>query len=110
MRTDKSQTKKGMKSYTYERWYKCFEGCVCAKCYDRLVIAPTKPFNILFKRNAYHLKENPRKGRCERCGKIGKTELHHMIYGKNPLEFTIEVCRRCHIAIHKARKLLVKNH
>jgi late competence protein required for DNA uptake (superfamily II DNA/RNA helicase) len=50
--------------------------------------------------------EYDRKGYCESCYKVGRTELHHMIYHyktsevrANPslvLENTIELCFKCH--------------
>lgn len=40
---------------------------------------------------------------CDNCGKHGKTDLHHRDenqYNNNPLN-VIEVCRSCHIKIHR---------
>jgi len=58
---------------------------------------------IVFKGKCTRLKENPRKGICQLCGRsvhkgeIKYTNLHHFKYdSKNPLANTIELCVRCH--------------
>jgi len=68
-----------------------------------------------------YLPSNPRKGKCECCGKvvgeeIKTTQLHHMWYAyqpetvkKNPilvLDNTIEVCYGCHQVADAIRALL----
>ena len=62
----------------------------------------SKP-QILFKGKYTRLKENPRTGICQLCGRsvakgeIKYTNLHHYNYdSKNPLANTIELCVRCH--------------
>ena len=68
--------------------------------------------NILAKFVAYYkgiklrFRKNPRKGRCECCGRRGRTQIHHWIYlepkekvKKNPklaLKGTSELCPLCH--------------
>jgi len=68
--------------------------------------------NILAKFVAYYkgiklrFKKNPRKGRCECCGRRGRTQIHHWVYlepkekvKKNPrlaLKGTSELCPLCH--------------
>ena len=68
--------------------------------------------NILAKFVAYYkgiklrFKKNPRKGRCECCGRRGRTQIHHWVYlepkekvKKNPklaLKGTSELCPTCH--------------
>jgi len=58
---------------------------------------------LVFKGKYYRLKENPRKGICELCGRsvakgeIKTTNLHHYRYdSKNPMKYTKELCVRCH--------------
>ena len=42
----------------------------------------------------------PRTGKCSRCGKKGKTHLHHERYDpKKPVAHTVELCASCHSII-----------
>ncbi|MGI0041848.1 MAG: hypothetical protein ACRD94_07790 [Nitrosopumilaceae archaeon] len=51
------------------------------------------------------LKENPRKGKCLDCGKVGLTNMHHTKYDENnPLLHTIELCVGCHQRQHRIMK------
>ena len=52
---------------------------------------------LWFKNKSINLKENPRTGICSWCGRIGKTDIHHIQYHDNdPLKDTIELCAVCH--------------
>ena len=43
----------------------------------------------------------PRKGICTKCGKKGRTSLHHTEYDlNNPMAHTIEICQACHLGEH----------
>lgn len=54
-----------------------------------------------FKGKRLLAKEDLRKGVCSKCGKKGRTSLHHLEYdGNNPLYHTIEICQGCHIREH----------
>lgn len=56
---------------------------------------------ILFKNKRIILNYNPRKGICQKCGKNGRTNLHHIQYDDNdPLAHTIELCVGCHRKEH----------
>ena len=62
------------------------------------------PRKIRFKDKRIILKENPRKGRCLKCGKIGRTNMHHQQYDESdPLKYTIELCTSCHMKIHNRK-------
>ncbi len=66
---------------------------------------------IEFKGKNISFKENPRTNICSKCGRKYPDELkeqtclHHLDYDpKNPLAHTIELCRGCHITLHKKGK------
>lgn len=96
-----------------ERWRLNEGKYYCQKCYGRLVgnkkyynpikqkifnaIHNPKRIRLNFKGKTIMLKENPRKGICERCGFIGYTHIHHIQYhDDDPLKDTIELCASCH--------------
>jgi hypothetical protein len=62
---------------------------------------------LRFKDKYIMLKENPRTGKCSKCGKeigidIKQTQMHHIEYHENdPLKDTVELCVRCHVREHK---------
>ncbi len=61
----------------------------------------TNKFAFRYKNKTIYLGYNPRKGVCLKCGKEGKTVLHHEKYDdQNPLAHTTEVCYKCHKKIH----------
>jgi hypothetical protein len=52
---------------------------------------------IKFKGREIFIKNNPRKGIYQQCGKTGYTHLHHEQYDDNDiLKHTIELCPGCH--------------
>lgn len=54
-------------------------------------------YRILFRGKRVYLKENPRKGFCMKCGKTGKTNIHHEKYDDaDPLKYIVELCISCH--------------
>lgn len=67
----------------------------------RLFYHPIRsPRRILFKGKRLDLPFNPRKGFCQVCGYIGKTDMHHFEYHQDdPLRGAIELCNRCHAKI-----------
>jgi len=85
-----------------EIWYKYNDGYICSKCRLKLLYHPKwnpiyGPRRLQYKNKRVLLKDNPRKGICEWCGKIGKTNIHHIEYHDNDiLKDTIELCPRCH--------------
>jgi Zn finger protein HypA/HybF involved in hydrogenase expression len=54
------------------------------------------PKRMLFNHKRLVLDSIPRKGICSKCGKKGRTHLHHEDYGLHPLDNTIELCPSCH--------------
>lgn len=58
---------------------------------------------IRFKDKTIRLKENPRTGICYFCNKQNCiTHIHHLEYDdKDPLKYTIELCRSCHSKWHR---------
>lgn len=45
--------------------------------------------------------KNKKTGKCKRCGKTTKTQIHHIRYNvNNPLKDTIELCINCHKKEH----------
>lgn len=102
-----------------EHWYYHNGKIYCQKCRDRLFKDPkwnpihskkynpiNNPKRIVFKDKRILLKENPRKGKCKKCGKkigegIKRTHMHHKKYdAKNPLAHTKELCISCHAKLH----------
>jgi len=89
---------------------------LCKKCYAQYFDNPVHhPLythkRIQFKNKQIALKENPRKGICDLCGKkngdqyinkknrvaIVNTQIHHLEYDEaEPLAHTIELCESCH--------------
>ena len=59
-----------------------------------------------YKDKMISLKENPRKGICEHCGKTElehgrQLDLHHIEYDdNNPTANIIELCHECHMKLH----------
>jgi hypothetical protein len=52
---------------------------------------------ILFNGKRIYLKENPRKGFCMECGKVGMTNIHYEKYDDtDPLKHIVELCVSCH--------------
>lgn len=51
---------------------------------------------VLFKGKRVYLKESPRKGICMKCGRVGRTDLHHEKYNDEPLKHIVELCPSCH--------------
>ena len=76
---------------------------LCFRCYQRSINAPkwnkiNQPKCLYFKGRHLLLKTILRKGLCSKCGKNGKTHLHHEEYDdSNPLAHTIELCASCHM-------------
>ena len=85
------------------QWYNHNDKWHCKKCNNSLFTNPkhhpiTNPRKIKFKDKFVMLKENPRKGVCCKCNKIGLTHIHHTEYDdNNPLKNTIELCPSCHM-------------
>jgi hypothetical protein len=52
--------------------------------------------------------EKVRNNQCIKCGKIGYTHLHHVIYhDDNPLKDTMELCASCHaVETWKTRRVM----
>ena len=80
---------------------------LCQRCHNRYVGNPKwnpihNPKNnkrrYYFNGKVIYHEINPRKGVCDKCGKVGgKTDMHHERYDpNNPLAFTIELCSSCH--------------
>lgn len=77
-------------------------------------IIDKKPYNdrrIIFHDKRIQLKENPRTNICSKCGKKypddlrEQTIMHHEEYDpNNVLAHTVELCRGCHISLHKKGK------
>ena len=69
---------------------------ICNRCYNRIFLNPRR-INPRGKKHM-SLKENPRKGICCKCGKVGgKTDMHHTQYHDDDiLKDTIELCASCH--------------
>jgi hypothetical protein len=103
----------------YENWYRHKDGYFCQKCYHRLITNPInnkkhRPRQLVWTPNDKRLllKESPRKGICQKCGKkigdeyvnyrgkpaiIKQTQIHHFEYHEDdPLKDTIELCGHCH--------------
>ena len=95
------------KGTKYQYWFKHKEkdGYVCKKCYNKLYLNPR-----WYEKNSSRLlwwtptgklirvKENPRKGVCQWCGKKGFTNIHHFAeyHEDDPLKDTVELCASCH--------------
>lgn len=94
---------------------------LCESCFNIYVRNPvyhekwnhiTNTRQLLFKNKRILLKENPRKGVCQLCGKkngekytnykgkdaIVSTHIHHIRYDDiDPLKDTMELCNSCHL-------------
>jgi len=109
---DSTTTK--MEKGKWPHWYKWDDVFLCHKCYDKYVWSPIaspaknkkwnpihnpiyQPRRICFKDKRIMLKENPRKGICQWCGRKGATDIHHIEYHEDdPLKDAIELCDSCH--------------
>jgi len=120
--SDKTYLRKG--KYEYEQWYKYKDGFICQNCYNKLILDPkwnkikaakNNPRKMRFTPlgTKISLKENPRKGVCEWCGKkigdeyidyygkvavVDRTAIHHFAeyHLEDPLKDTVELCPSCH--------------
>ena len=104
------------------QWYSHNDDWYCSRCYLRLFRNPKmrkiynpiyNPRQLCYKGKYIRLKENPRKGVCQWCGKrIGDhftdslgndavvkiTHLHHIQYHDDDvLKDTVELCVSCHL-------------
>lgn len=78
-------------------WNKFEDGWICNKCRCKLYHPEYAVKALSFKDKTIHLKQNPRKGVCQRCGKQGVTDIHHTQYHEDdPLKDTVELCVSCH--------------
>jgi hypothetical protein len=86
-----------------EHWYYHKGKKYCNKCNNKLFNNPkwhpiTHSKRIFFKVKQKQVKENPRKGVCELCHRIGYTHIHHTEYDeKDLLAHTVELCPSCHM-------------
>jgi hypothetical protein len=75
---------------------------LCMNCWSRYIQNPIthakhNKMRIHYKGKDICLSFNPRKGICTKCGKEGKTQLHHEEYDDNDvLAHTVELCVSCH--------------
>lgn len=104
-----------------EQWYTTDTGYLCMSCYGKLIQSPKwnhirnkernliyNPRRLLWSPSGKYilLKENPRKGVCEKCHrKVGegvkRTSIHHIQYhNDDPLRDTVELCISCHRREH----------
>lgn len=102
---------------TYPRWYNYKDGRVCHKCRWKLIDGIKHTTNQIAwtpagRRGRMRLKDIPRKGICDWCGKkigdsyigwrnkiktVKRTNIHHFEYHANdPLKDTVELCNSCH--------------
>jgi len=89
----------------YEHWAKYKDGFICNRCYEKLINRPKRNARLLRWTpidKQIPLKVNPRKGICQICGKVGKTNIHHFAeyHDDDPLKDTIELCVPCHNKQH----------
>jgi hypothetical protein len=91
----------------YPQWRDHDGECMCHNCYTRYVWSPIlnkkwNPRRLVYKGKTVLLSENPRKGKCKKCGKkIGHgvkiTQMHHKEYhDEDVLKDSIELCASCH--------------
>lgn len=60
----------------------------------------SKKYTIRFGKRTVRLGYNPRTGICSFCNRKVNTNLHHLFFGKNPLDFTVELCIYHHQLFH----------
>ena len=78
-------------------WNRFEDGWICNSCKGRLYYPKRVGKALSFKGKLIHLKENPRKGICQSCGKQTVTDIHHIQYHDDePLKDTLELCPSCH--------------
>lgn len=75
-----------------------------------------KLYSVKYKNITVRLPVNPRKNKCECCGRTGKIDLHHTIYlytvaqvRENPLlsaDNSFSLCFPCHAMANNIRKIL----
>lgn len=92
-------------------WCKHDGHWLCGNCYTRYVRNPAFSKQYAMKNNPRRVRfgnkrviiiktidlKSPRKGTCQICGKVGRTNIHHKQYhNEDPLKDTIELCVSCH--------------
>jgi len=92
------------KGYPHQRWYKDGKGGFwCNSCYHKItddpeVVKIRNSSRIKYRDKIIHIGYNPRTGVCSLCGRVGRTNIHHLQYHEeDPLKDTIEVCPSCHM-------------
>lgn len=74
---------------------------LCRVCVESILyrgrVDNYKKKRLLFKGKRTYLSKQIRTGKCSKCGKEGRTNIHHEKYDDNdPTAYTIELCVRCH--------------